>query len=61
MKDISEMEKYTAALQLELRRCVDLLDGYCTCPDGSNADTRNAHALLGDFDEPSEVEPESHP
>lgn len=35
----------------ELARCVALLDGACTLPDGSNADTRNAHALLGDFTE----------
>jgi hypothetical protein len=45
-------------LKKELRRCVDLLDGECKLPDGSNADTRNAHALLGDFekkDEPSFV------
>lgn len=34
-----------------LRRLVDLLDGDCTLPDGSNADTMEAHALLGDFDE----------
>jgi hypothetical protein len=33
----------------ELARCVHLLDGACRLPDGSNADTRNAHALLGDF------------
>ena len=38
------------ALRAELMRCVFLLDGACTLPDGSNADTSNAHALLGDFE-----------
>lgn len=33
----------------ELRRLVDLLDGDCTLPDGSSADTTWAHAVLGDF------------
>lgn len=36
-------------LRAELRRLVDLLDGPCTLPDGTNADTTVAHALLGDF------------
>ena len=38
------------ALRAELTRCVFLLDGACVLPDGSNADTRKAHALLGDFE-----------
>ena len=37
------------AIRKEMRRLVDLLDGECTLPDGSNADTLHAHALLGDF------------
>ena len=38
-------------IEMELRRCVELLDGECMRQDGSNADTTNAHALLGDFNE----------
>lgn len=47
--DCKQIETETEKLRLELRRCIDLLDGECTRPDGSNADTTNAHALLGDF------------
>lgn len=36
-------------MRAEMRRLVDLLDGECMLPDGSNADTSKAHALLGDF------------
>ena len=32
----------------QLRRLADLLDGDCTLPDGSNADTSWLHAQLGD-------------
>lgn len=38
-----------ANILAEMRRLVDLLDGDCTMPDGSNADTSQAHAMLGDF------------
>jgi hypothetical protein len=44
----------TDALKNELQRCVDLLDGECTRPDGSNADTTEAHALLGHFGQQKE-------
>ena len=37
-------------LKVELRKCVDWLNGVCTYPDGHNVDTTNAHALLGDFE-----------
>lgn len=37
----------------EMRRLVNLLDGDALLPDGSNADTTLAHALLGDFSEPN--------
>lgn len=46
------LESLAPAVKLaaELRRCVDLLDGACVLPDGSNADTSQAHHLLRDFD-----------
>ena len=50
---VDVLQKDMAIIRQELRRCVDLLDGECTRPDGSNADTTNAHALLGDFAEPA--------
>lgn len=49
--DLGEVQGLLHGLKCELRRCVTLLDGDCTMPDGSNADTQNAHALLGDWDE----------
>ena len=54
------LQKDMATIRKELRRCVDLLDGECVRPDGSNADTTNAHALLGDFAEPAN-DPDQRP
>lgn len=38
------------ALEVELRKCVTMMDGECTMKDGSNANTWDAHKLLGDYD-----------
>jgi hypothetical protein len=43
------LEERVLKLRAELQRCVLLLDGDATMPDGSNADTMTAHELLGDF------------
>ena len=50
IRDMKEWTDYIIKMRAELARCVSLLDGACTLPDGSNADTSKAHALLGDFD-----------
>ena len=57
---VRDLVRECGELREELRRCVALLDGECTMPDGSNADTQRAHALLGDLEpdlEPDDDEP----
>ena len=58
MKANKSQKSKIEELRQELRRCLTLLDGECTLPDGSNADTRNAHALLGDFAENKKSHPQ---
>jgi regulator of RNase E activity RraB len=51
---IEDPAAYIEAMRRELRRLVDLCDTEATMFDGSNPDTRAAHALLGDFDKPAD-------
>ena len=51
IRDAKEEAGRDNAILSEMRRMVLLLDGQCTLPDGSNADTSAAHALLGDNDD----------
>jgi hypothetical protein len=51
---IEDPSAYIEAMRRELRRLVDLCDTEATMFDGSNPDTRAAHALLGDFNKPAD-------
>lgn len=51
---IEDPAAYIEAMRRELRRLVNLCDTEATMFDGSNPDTRAAHALLGDFDKPAD-------